>query len=199
MDDDRRELVGRLGRHHRRIRVGDRRRRGHAAARPPRVLDADGCLVTPGLVNTHHHLFQNLTRAFPPMTNAPCSAGSRRSTRCGERSTRRRCSCRPGSGWRSWRCRGAPRRPITCTSTRAAPATCSSAEIAAARELGVRFHPTRGSMSLSQKDGGLPPDDVVQDDDVILAEMRGAGGAPSRPRAGRDGAHRARRRVHRSP
>jgi cytosine/adenosine deaminase-related metal-dependent hydrolase len=36
-----------------------------------RVIDADGGLVTPGLVNTHHHLFQNLTRAYPPMTSAP--------------------------------------------------------------------------------------------------------------------------------
>ena len=35
------------------------------------VVDATDCLVTPGLVNTHHHLYQNLTRAFPPMTNAP--------------------------------------------------------------------------------------------------------------------------------
>ena len=47
-----------------------------------------------------------------------------------------------------------------------------SAEIMAAKDLGMRFHPTRGSMSLSQKDGGLPPDNVVQDHDIILAESQ---------------------------
>ncbi|MEO8363339.1 MAG: 8-oxoguanine deaminase, partial [Ilumatobacteraceae bacterium] len=35
------------------------------------IIDATDCLVTPGLVNTHNHMFQNLTRAYPPMTNAP--------------------------------------------------------------------------------------------------------------------------------
>ena len=56
----------------------------------------------------------------------------------------------------------------------------------------MRFHPTRGSMSLSQKDGGLPPDSVVQDDDEILADSERLVGTAPRPRARRDGADRAR-------
>ena len=67
-----------------------------------------------------------------------------------------------------------------------------SAEIRAATELGMRFHPTRGSMSLSEKDGGLPPDSVVQDDDEILADSERLVAAAPRPRPRRDGADRAR-------
>jgi cytosine/adenosine deaminase-related metal-dependent hydrolase len=133
------------------------------------VLDATDCLVTPGLVNAHHHLFQNLTRAFPPMTDKPLF------------------------GWLQslyplWR--GLDTESVHVSAwvglAELALAGCTTstdhlylhprgagdlltAEIEAARDLGLRFHPTRGSMSLSEKDGGLPPDDVVADDDEILA------------------------------
>jgi len=144
---------------------------------PPRanqLIDATDCLVTPGLVNTHHHLYQNLTRAFPPMTGAPLF------------------------GWLQtlyplWRALDEESAHVSawvglaelamsgCTTSTdhlyvhpAGAGDLLSAEISAAVDLGVRFHPTRGSMSLSVKDGGLPPDDVVQDHDVILAESERA-------------------------
>lgn len=133
------------------------------------VIDAAGCLVTPGLINTHHHLYQNLTRALPSMTSAPLF------------------------GWLQtlyplWR--GIDEESVYvstwvglaelalsgCTTSTdhlyvhpARGGDLLAAEIAAAQSIGVRFHPTRGSMSLSQKDGGLPPDDLVSDDDAILA------------------------------
>jgi len=133
------------------------------------VLDATDCLVTPGLVNAHHHLYQNLTRAAPVMTDKPLF------------------------GWLQslyplWR--GIDTESVHVSAwvglAELALAGCTTstdhlylhphgsgdllgAEIEAARDLGVRFHPTRGSMSLSEKDGGLPPDDVVDDDDEILA------------------------------
>ncbi|MEY3691207.1 MAG: hypothetical protein RJB57_862, partial [Actinomycetota bacterium] len=137
-------------------------------------IDASGCLVTPGLVNTHHHLYQNLTRAFPPMTRAPLF------------------------GWLQtlyplWRALDEESAHVSawvglaelalsgCTTSTdhlylhpRGGGDLLTAEIDAARDLGIRFHPTRGSMSLSQKDGGLPPDDVVQDDDEILALSQAA-------------------------
>jgi cytosine/adenosine deaminase-related metal-dependent hydrolase len=134
-----------------------------------KTLRADGCLVTPGLVNTHHHLYQNLTRAYPPMTGAslfgwlttlyPLWAGLDEEAAY-------------VSAWI-----GLAELALSgCTTSTdhlyvhpRHAGDLLSAEIAAARDLGVRFHPTRGSMSLSRKDGGLPPDEVVQDDDDILA------------------------------
>ena len=70
MDSARREIPGGWVA----IRAGMVAAVGGAGDPPPPAthrLDATGCLVTPGLVNTHHHLYQNLTRAYPPMTGAP--------------------------------------------------------------------------------------------------------------------------------
>ncbi|MDQ3468184.1 MAG: amidohydrolase family protein, partial [Actinomycetota bacterium] len=132
-------------------------------------LDATDCLVTPGLVNTHHHLFQNLTRAYPPMTNKPLFGWLE-------------------SLYPKWRAIDTEAVFVSawvglaelalsgCTTSSDhlylhphGAGDLLAAEIEAAAELGMRFHPTRGSMSLSRKDGGLPPDDVVADDDDILA------------------------------
>ncbi len=133
------------------------------------TIDATDCLVTPGLINTHHHLYQNLTRASPPMTDKPLF------------------------GWLQslyplWRAIDTEAAYVSawvglaelalsgCTTSSdhlylhpRGAGDLLTAEIEAAQDLGMRFHPTRGSMSLSEKDGGLPPDDVVADDDEILA------------------------------
>ena len=135
-----------------------------------RQLRADGCLVTPGLVNAHHHLFQNLTRAFPPMTSAPLFGWLQTLY------PRWRALDEEAAHVSAWV--GLAELALSgCTTSSdhlyvhpRGGGDLLSAEIAAARDLGLRFHPTRGSMSLSEKDGGLPPDDVVQDDDEILAE-----------------------------
>ena len=134
------------------------------------VLDAAGCLVTPGLINTHHHMYQNLTRSFGPAINGslfswltalyPLWAGLDEESAylsawigCAElalggcTTTTDHLYVAPRGGGDLW-----------------------TAEITAARETGLRFHCTRGSMTVSQKDGGLPPDSVVQDDDEVLAD-----------------------------
>jgi 8-oxoguanine deaminase len=134
------------------------------------TIDASGCLVTPGLVNTHHHIYQNLTRSYGPAINGslfswltalyPLWAGLDEEAAYlsawvglaelalgGCTTSTDHLYVAPRHGGDLW-----------------------SAEIAAARELGFRFQPTRGSMTLSAKDGGLPPDSVVQDDDEVLAD-----------------------------
>lgn len=139
---------------------------------PPalRTIDATDCLVTPGLINTHHHMYQNLTRAYAPMTRAPLFGWLK-------------------SLYPLWRAidEEAVYESAWVGLAELALGGCTtstdhlyvhpigagdllSAEIKAANELGFRFHPTYGSMSLSEKDGGLPPDDVVHDDEHILAE-----------------------------
>jgi cytosine/adenosine deaminase-related metal-dependent hydrolase len=134
------------------------------------VLRADDCLVTPGLINTHHHIYQNLTRSFRPAVNGTLFQWL---TTLYPRWSRLDEEAAYVSAWVGL----AELALGGCTTSTdhlyvhpRGAGDLISAEIAAARELGMRFHPTRGSMSLSEKDGGLPPDSVVQDDDEILAD-----------------------------
>ena len=135
-----------------------------------RILRADGCLVTPGLVNTHHHIYQNLTRSFAPALRGTLFQWLTTLYPLWSRLDEEAVYTSAYVGLTELALGG-------CTTTTdhlyvhpRGAGDLISAEIAAARTLGMRFHPTRGSMSLSVKDGGLPPDSVVQDPDEILAD-----------------------------
>ncbi len=139
-----------------------------AHRRPSRTLDARGTIVVPGLVNCHHHLFQTLTRAIgtgkglglfdwlgmlyavwggldPEASHAGAKLGLAELALSGATTV-------------------ADHHYLFPNGSRL------DDDIAAAREVGVRFHPTRGSMSLGQSKGGLPPDSLVEPEDAILAD-----------------------------
>ena len=149
---------------------------GAAGSEPQatRVIDATDCLVTPGLVNTHHHMYQNLTRAFPPMTNAALFGWLQTLYPLWSTLDEEAANVSAWVGLAELALSGCTTSTDHLYVHPAGSGDLLSAEIMAAKDLGMRFHPTRGSMSLSQKDGGLPPDNVVQDHDVILAESQRA-------------------------
>jgi cytosine/adenosine deaminase-related metal-dependent hydrolase len=137
-----------------------------------RTLDASGCLVTPGLVNTHHHLYQNLTRAFAPALTGGLFDWLITLYPLWARLDEEAAYVSAYVGLTELALGGCTTSTDHLYVHPAGAGDLISAEIAAARDLGMRFHPTRGSMSLSVKDGGLPPDSVVQDDDEILADSK---------------------------
>jgi cytosine/adenosine deaminase-related metal-dependent hydrolase len=137
-----------------------------------RTLDARGCLVTPGLVNTHHHLYQNLTRAFAPALTGGLFDWLRTLYPLWARLDEEAAYVSAYVGLTELALGGCTTSTDHLYVHPRHAGDLISAEVAAARDLGMRFHPTRGSMSLSVKDGGLPPDDVVQDDDEILADSQ---------------------------
>jgi cytosine/adenosine deaminase-related metal-dependent hydrolase len=148
--------------------------RAGTAARPDAdgLVDLGGAVVTPGLINTHHHLWQNLTRARAQDENLfgwlqalyPVWA------RIDEEAE-----------YAAARCGLAELALSGCTTVfdhhylfPPGREGLLEAEIRAARELGVRIVASRGSMDLGESDGGLPPDSVVEDRDDVLAATEAA-------------------------
>ena len=137
-----------------------------------RVVDGAGCLLTPGLVNTHQHLYQWGTRGhavdatlFQWLTALyPVWAGIDEETV--------RASAAAALGWLA-------RTGATMSSDHhyvfpRGGGDVLAATVSAAAEVGLRFHPTRGSMDLGASQGGLPPDGVVEEVDEVLAATEDA-------------------------
>jgi cytosine/adenosine deaminase-related metal-dependent hydrolase len=134
------------------------------------VLHADGCLVTPGLINTHHHIYQNLTRSYRPAVNGSLFTWLTTLYPLWSALDEEAAYLSAWVGLAELALGGCTTSTDHLYVHPRGAGDLIGAEIAAGRDLGFRFHPTRGSMSLSRKDGGLPPDSVVQDDDDILAD-----------------------------
>ena len=132
------------------------------------VVDVSGCLVTPGLVNTHHHLYQSLTRAVPGGQDALLFGWLRTLYPIWQRFTPDHMFVSAQVGLAELALSG-----CTLSSDHLYLYPNGSRledTIHAAREIGLRFHPTRGAMSIGESDGGLPPDALVEHEDAILAD-----------------------------
>jgi cytosine/adenosine deaminase-related metal-dependent hydrolase len=131
-----------------------------------RRIDGRGCLATPGLVNCHHHLYQWLTRGRAQQSNlfdwltelyplwAHIDVEMQQVAAAAGLAALARSGCSTTTDHHYVFPRGA--------------GDLLEAEVIAAREIGVRFHPCRGSMDLGTSRGGLPPDEVIEDRDAIL-------------------------------
>jgi len=162
MDDDARELHGADVL----IRNGVVVEIGQGLRTEGEVVLATGCVVTPGLVNTHHHLFQTLTRAVPGGQDALLFGWLKTLYPIWEHFGPEEMHISSLTGLAELALSG-------CTLTSDLLYLFPNGSrlddtIDAAREIGMRFHPTRGSMSIGESAGGLPPDSVVEAEAAIL-------------------------------
>jgi len=134
------------------------------------TFEAGRHVVLPGLVNTHHHFFQTLTRAHPAAINKPLFPWLVSLYPVWKAMT-------PEAFRLATRAAFAELLMSGCTTAAdhhylfpKGLENAADIQVEEARALGIRAVVSRGSMSLSAKDGGLPPDEVVQDDDTILAD-----------------------------
>ncbi|MDD2714861.1 MAG: 8-oxoguanine deaminase [Candidatus Wallbacteria bacterium] len=136
-----------------------------------RVINGKNLVVIPGMINTHHHLYQTLFRNIPLVQNSKLFDWLINLYEAWREIDEESVYYGALVGLGELLLTG-----CTCSTDhhylfpKKAGPQLIDAEIKAAAELGIRFYPTRGSMTLSKKDGGLPPDDVIQTEEVILAD-----------------------------
>ena len=132
------------------------------------IVNVAGCVVTPGLVNTHHHLFQTLTRAVPGGQDALLFGWLQTLYPIWSRFGPEEMFVSAQVGLAELALSG-----CTLTSDHLYLFPNGSRlddTIAAASQVGLRFHPTRGAMSIGVRDGGLPPDTLVEAEPAILKD-----------------------------
>lgn len=134
------------------------------------IVDMRGHIVLPGLINTHHHLYQTLTRAVPAAQDADLFHWLKTLYPIWARLT-------PAGIHTSTQIGLAELALSGCTTASdhlyIFPNGCRlDDEIEAAAQVGLRFHTSRGSMSLGESQGGLPPDSCVEDEDFILRDSQ---------------------------
>jgi cytosine/adenosine deaminase-related metal-dependent hydrolase len=135
---------------------------------PGRRIDATGCIVMPGLVNCHHHLYQTLTRSIGTAEGKSLFDWLQTLYPVWGQMDAEAVYISARLGLSELMLSGAT--TVADHLYLFPNGARLDDEIRAARELGVRFHPTRGSMSLGQSQGGLPPDSVCEDEADILAD-----------------------------
>ena len=134
------------------------------------IIDMRGHVVVPGMVNTHHHMFQNLTRAVPAAQNAPLF---------GWLQTLYPIWSRIGPEHIYWSTALALAELALSGCTTSSDhlylypnGTRLDDSLAAAADIGLRFHGTRGSMSIGESKGGLPPDSLTEKEPTILSDCQ---------------------------
>ncbi len=131
-------------------------------------IDASGCVVTPGLVNTHHHLYQTLTRAVPGGQDALLFGWLQTLYPIWSRFGPEEMFISAQIGLAELALSGCT---LTSDHLYLYPNGARLDDtIAAAHEIGMRFQPTRGAMSIGESDGGLPPDALVEREEFILED-----------------------------
>jgi len=137
------------------------------------IIDGSDYFLYPGLINTHHHFYQTLTRNIPQVQNVELFNWLKYLYPIWARLT-------PQAVYYSSLVAMGELLKTGCTTAvdqfyvfpKDQPKELVDEEFRAAQEIGIRFHGSRGSMSLSEKDGGLPPDEVVQTEEEILSDSQ---------------------------